>query len=445
MKKEDYLNNIEILSAEQLVGGITSGIVKFEELRNTLKFDNSKQRETRRLLKLKDDEAFSSAKTIKELEYYLVLFPDGYHTATAQSEIIKKQEELETELGLRVERERNFKEVKENINDFTPGEIIIKLSGDDLRELCDNLGINSDLVYKYEPPPLDFNEDIPEVESDVPPDHTDIFFWGLPSSGKTCALAAVLSTINKNYTMEAPVIAKKFGATYRDSLVNMFRQEYVYLPGRTNEDKTQYMPFQLSKRGEKKKRYISFFELSGEVVKNFYDVTNNKKVVSDDKKQEIDKSFKTIELLLKSNNKKIHYFFIDYARETKSQFKHTTRSQSDYLETILTYFRDTADIFKKKTDAVFVIITKSDIIEDNNKEKIVKQFLDDNFGSFMDVLKIQCEKNSVNFKVKLFSIGDVYFRRICKINRSYSEDIIKDIFNLVNPASNCKLKKFFNN
>jgi hypothetical protein len=445
MNKENYLNNIESLSAEQLVEGITSGIVTFEELRKTEKFDFSKQKEFKRLLKHKDDEAFSSAKSITELEHYLVLFPDGYHSATAQSEIIKKQEELETELRLREERERNFQEIKENINDFTPSEIIQKLSRDDLRELCDSLGINPDLVYKYKEPDLKFN-DIPEHESEIPTDYTDIFFWGIPSSGKTCALAAVLSTINKNYSMEAPDSAKKFGATYRDSLVNMFKNEFGNLPGRTNEDRTQYMPFQLYKRGEKKKRKhkVSFFELSGEVFRYFYEHTNNSQVVSDDQRENIKNSFQTLNLLLKSNNKKIHYFFIDYAKETKTQSESTALTQSNYLDAAATYFRDNDNIFKKKTDAVFVIITKSDNIHGENKEKIAKQFLEDNFGSFMEVLKSQCKANSVRFKVKLFSIGKVYFKRICKINRSYSEDIIKDIFSLVKPASNSTLKKFFN-
>ncbi|MBP6695642.1 MAG: hypothetical protein KA161_10960, partial [Saprospiraceae bacterium] len=119
-------------------------------------------------------------------------------------------------------------------------------------------------------------------------------------------------------------------------------------------------------------------------------------------------------------------------------------TQSNYLEAAAVYFRDRNNIFRKKTDAVYVVITKSDEIKGDNKIDIAKAFLQENFGSFMDVLKNQCQRNSVDFKVKLFSIGDVYFKRICKIDRSYSNDIIQDLLKRVKPVSNNVIKKFFN-
>jgi hypothetical protein len=203
------------------------------------------------------------------------------------------------------------------------------------------------------------------------------------------------------------------------------------------------MPFLFYKRGEKNKRKISFFELSGEVFKYFYEVANGSQIIDDYSRDDIEKSFKTLRLLLKSNNQKIHFFFIDYNQETKHTTDDNNLTQSNYLEAAATYFRDNNEIFKKRTDAVYVIVTKSDEIKSNDRAASAKSFLRENFGSFMDVLKNQCNKHSVDFKVKLFSIGDVYFKKICKINRSYSTDIINDLLVRVKPVNDSKIRNFF--
>lgn len=443
MEKKDYIIQIENLTAEQIANGISNSIVTFEELRNTHQFDASIQKRVRAILKEKDDEAFAKAQTIYDLEIYLRSFPNGNNYSAAQVKLqLLKDKENEKERS-RNEREKMLREIREDINEYAPDEIINILSDDDLNILCNELGIDASAIKNYTTPALKFNN-IPQTESDVPDDYTDIFFWGIPSSGKTCALAAILSTIDKKYTMEAPDTSQQFGSTYRTALVNMFRNDVANLPGRTIEDRTQYMPFLFYKRGENNKRKISFFELSGEVFKYFFEVVNNSQIVNDYDREAIEKSFTTLDLLLNSNNQKIHFFFIDYNQETKHTTDSNGLTQSNYLEAATIYFRDKNNIFRKKTDAVYVVITKSDEIKDKNREAIAKNFLNDNFGGFMDVLKNQCRKNSVDFKVKLFSIGDVYFKRICKINRSYSDDIIQDLLKRVKPSNNNVFKKFFN-
>jgi hypothetical protein len=55
-------------------------------------------------------------------------------------------------------------------------------------------------------------------------------------------------------------------------------------------------------------------------------------------------------------------------------------------------------------------------------------------------------KNGIKRGNLLFSIGDVYFKRICKLNTYYSEKFIEQLMNLVVPERNdvvTKVKKFF--
>lgn len=455
MEKKDYIKHISNLKAEDIVDGIVNGIITFDELRteaakSDFTFDDLKQNKVKTLLKKKDDDTFATANTIEALNNYLLAFPAGNYADEAkrkieqiQDEIKEREEREKAEERKYEESEKMLSEIKKDLNKYTPDEIIEKLGNSVLNDLCKGLGLDAQKVKEYKEPELKFNE-IPQNESDIPAGYTDVFFWGIPSSGKTCALSAIFSTIKKDYSMEAPDCSKKFGATYRDSLINIFRNDCAHLPGRTNQDRTQYMPFLFYKRGEKKKRKISFFELSGEVFKYFYEEANNSHIIDDYAREDIEKSFKTLELLLKSNNQKIHFFFIDYNQETKQSVDSNELTQSNYLEAAATYFRDKNDIFKKKTDAVYVVVTKSDEIQGNDRSASAKSFLNDNFGSFMDVLKNQCQGHSVDFKVKLFSIGDVYFKKICKINRAYSIDIVNDLLDRVKPENNGKIKSFFN-
>jgi len=446
MNEQDYITQINNLTKEQIAQGILEGIVTFKRLQETGDFDFSTQRSVKAILNTKDDEAFAAANSKTELQNYISVFPQGNHIDNVQAKIQKIKDDEDDVRRRYEEQERTLKEIKQNINKYTPPEIKNKLSSEIIDELCNDLEIDSQMIKNFKEPPIRFNT-IPKSEKDIPLDYTDVFFWGIPSSGKTCALSAILSTIKKDFSMEEPDCEIKFGATYRASLVNIFKSDIGYLPPRTNEDRTQYMPFLFYKRGERNKRKISFFELSGEVFKYFFDKVNGSEIISADVKESIEQSFKTLELLLNSNNQKIHFFFIDYDAETKHSIDETTGlTQENYLTAAAAYFRDNNDIFKKKTDAVYVVVTKSDEIQGDNRARLVKakSFLDENFGSFMDVLRNQCDRNSIDFNVKIFSIGDVYFKWICKINRAYSTNIINDLLERVRPISTSRLRNFFN-
>jgi len=457
MNKEEIIARLEDLSAEQIAGFILKGTVTLEELIDGVKkgrfeWGHESQKKVKALLKKEDDNVFVAANTVAELQHYLSIFPEGSHVAEAREDIKRLEDNKNAEERKQLVREKMLEELREDINEYTPEEVRDNLNPKDLNDLCREYGIDVQKIKDYKEPDL-FFDDIPQSEDDIPKGYTDVFFWGIPSSGKTCALSTIFNTIKKSYAMEAPDCDQKFGTIYRDSLINIFRNDdWGYLPGRTNRDRTQYMPFLFYQRGEDKKRKISFFELSGEVFKYFYEKAYNTKIDQDDyDRSDILKSFETLELLLKSDNQKIHYFFIDYYQETKHAETVNNFTQSNYLEAAAIYFRDKKDekgkpidIFKKKTDAVYVVVTKSDEIPDNDREANAIKFLNENFHTFMGVLENQCKRYSVDFKVKLFSIGNVYFKRLCKINREFSTDIIHDLMRKVQPVSDSKWRKFFN-
>lgn len=444
-----YIKHVVDLSTQDIVNGIRTGIVTFKELQETGRVSLDKQKQVKELLAKyeTEDNDFKEAKTLPLLNDYLKKYPNSEHIGKVKEKIEQKEDEK------RKEQQEKINSIKRNINEHTPDELKKDFGESFLQNLCVELGIDYKIVSNYDEPHLDFNDIIPKDEKEIPKNYTDVFFWGIPSSGKTCALSVILNTINSNYTMDSPDTEKKFGTTYRDSLVELFSNDTGYLPASTRLDRTQYMPFLLKDRKEKHYRKISFFELSGEVFKYLYEVVNKNapKVIppiqegasednlTEEQKKERQKlvAFQTLNLLLNSNNQKIHFFFIDYNQAT-----HKRVEQAKYLNAAATYFRDINDIFKKKTDAVYVVVTKADEIKGENKTEIANQFLKQNFGSFMDVIQNRCEIDSVNFNVKIFSIGDVSFSKICKVNRKYAQNIIEELLVLVKPfKEDSRLKK----
>lgn len=428
--KEFYIRHVADLSALDILQGLRDEVVSFEELRKTEEFAATKQKHVLDQLEKfkKEDAAYSTAVTLQQLRDFLRNYPQSKHAEGVRNKIAQKES---------ADREAHWKkmdQIRRNINNYTPDEVKSELGEDLLRDLCKELGIDYNVVNNYDEPDLNFNE-IPQSESDLPLGYTDVFFWGIPSSGKTCALATILRTIRDKYTMTSPTTKTKFGATYRDSLVNIFNNETCYLPAATQKDRTQYMPFLLKRRGEKNYRQVSFFELSGEVFKYFYELDSGGNILEDDDRSHVTGAFRTLDLLLKSKNQKIHFFFIDYKQETEATRDKHNLTQENYLNSAATYFRDNNEIFKKKTDAVYVVLTKADEIDGDGRTELAREFLHDKFGNFMETIKHRCKKDSVDFDVKLFSIGDVFFKRICKINHTYAEAFIEDLLRKIRPVN----------
>jgi hypothetical protein len=449
MDKQSILSNISYpaVTAEIIAEAIMSGSLSLQECVNTGEFELPKKKQVNELLKIYELEEndYKNATSLSLLKDFLNTYPNSRHNDDVRDKISHLIQIEEQKKLIEIEK------IKNNINEYKPDEVKKKLSEEECRILCDELGISYDVFNEYEEPPLLFG-DIPLESEDIPVGFTDVFFWGIPSSGKTCALSAILRTMKDKYTITSPTnLEKNFGAVYRDSLINIYKNQTAFLPAATQKDRTQYMPFLLKKRDHDKKndeyRKISFFELSGEVFEYIYELNNQKNILSINQRESVETAFESLNLLLESDNQKIHFFFIDYQSETRSKRDKNNLTQENYLDAAATYFRNRGDLFVKKTDAVYVILTKSDLIkadESNNSDatQIASEFLNGNFGNFMDVIKDQCKKSSVNFEVKMFSIGEVFFKSISKLDYRFTSNIIEDLLRKVRPVSENKLKNY---
>lgn len=487
MTKQEFLDRVDKMTAEEIASGILSGTATREEVlayvRNNeiFSFTGTKRKAMDEILKRSQAEldAFAVAETLEQLEAFIAAYPksllkskaeekiDGLRRLAAEARTAAESaafaaaetlEQLDAFIAaypagaftvqamnkaaeIRRQMEENLmNSIMQDINVLTPDAFLDRLTalGYDaaaiMRQCCERLNLDYDIVAGYDVPRLAFGS-IPEGAADIPSGFTDIFFWGMPSSGKTCALAAILNTMNACYTPVDPIIKTQFGMSYRHSLTFLFKNGYAYLPPASVVERTQYMPFRLKAREEADRFYrnISFFELSGEIFKYIYDIVNGSNIAGVDKLEQKNVAFNTVDLLLGSSNQKIHFFFIDHSVK-----KQHIEEQGMFLNAAATYFTQYKNIFKKRTDAVYIVLTKADgICAENDKERsiLASEFLHDKFGAFINAMGGLCERHSINnFSLKIFSIGDVYFSKICKINRKYSQRIIDELLAIIRPA-----------
>jgi hypothetical protein len=272
----------------------------------------------------------------------------------------------------------------------------------------------------------------------IPDDYTEVYFWGIPGSGKTCALSAILSTAEKLGYLE---IAQGPGYDYMNRLKNIFVKSVAFLPPPSPVETTQYLPFVLNKDNDRP-RSVSLIELSGEIFQCFYhQIAGTPNKLSDTHKT----TFNSLICFLKGTNRKIHFFFVDYERENNPDTDGYT--QADYLQAAATFFKNN-DVFGRSTDAIYLVITKSDLMPGPKNERInkISEYLSDhNFKAFVNSLKARCEQNGINagnLTAIPFSLGKVYFQQICELDRDDAKKIIGILLERIPPKRTSILDVF---
>ncbi|GHB36299.1 hypothetical protein [Mongoliitalea lutea] len=428
MNKEEILQRIEDFRSEQLFEFINTGLVTLEELRSTGDLPASKRNAIIKLTeaKSKEEKDFwnQHQNTEDGCNEYIKAYPYGQFIQKAKSNIEVFRNKI-------AEEERTKKEtlelLKKNLNNYTPNEILGLLQkGTILREDLLKIGIPNEVIESLgniETPRLNLGK----TPDSIPEGYTEVYFWGIPGSGKTCVLSALLSTAHKNNSLE---IAVGPGYDYTNRLRNIFINPISFLPAGTTTDSTQYLPFTIRK-GDEDPRSVSLIELSGEIFKCFYSINANLELDPD-----YQKTLNSLLNFLNSDNRKIHFFFIDFENKNRQDGKGYT--QANYLEAAATYFQNN-DIFRKHTDAIYIIITKSDLMACDKAERKnhLKEYLQNaNFNSFVSSLRNRCREHSINSGKILgthFSLGTVYFNEICSFDPETSENLIDILLRRIKP------------
>jgi len=455
MDKQNILMHINDLSAEQLVDFIKNGEITLQEIRQTGDLDSSKRIAIQDKLKkdeaaeikseserkLAEDEAWETVRytnDIMVLINWINMNTTNRHIQEAKNRVKFIEEEKKIILN----------NIKCNPNTYNPNQIKEFLSkGVFNEEDLLNCGIPQSAIDNLDRIRAPFLN-LGETPSSIPDGYTEVYFWGGTGSGKTCALGAILQVAEQKGYLN---IATGPGYLYANQLKNIFSDDGKandFLPAPSPVETTQYLPFTLRKPNESKTRSVSLIELSGEIFECFFHKNANQPLPT----QSHENTFNALNSFLKSNNRKIHFFFIDYDRQNRPDSKGF--KQSDYLAAASTYFKNNK-VFGNTTDAIYVVLTKSDLLHDENGNFIpknkrveysIKYLNKNNYIAFINTLKDNCIKHSINggkLTVEPFSLGKVYYKELCDFDGSAASNIVEILMDRI-PGNKKSILDVFN-
>lgn len=273
---------------------------------------------------------------------------------------------------------------------------------------------------------------------------TEIYFWGIPSSGKSCALGAILSTANSGrvaQSMQRDPDCQGYG--YMTRLANLFKTNGSVgtLPEGTAISSTYEMGFTLED-DERKEHPITCIDLAGELVRCMYKQDAGESLTEE--QQNVLKTLTDILIDNRTSNRKMHFFVIEYGAEDR---EYEGLPQKDYLEAAVAYIQRTG-IFKKDTDGLYLLITKVDKVHAVGRElqEKLKDYISQNYQGFYNGLKKICQDNEINngkVDIQPFTLGTVCFQNYCKFKDDTAAAVVRTILARSYGYKPGKLKTFF--
>lgn len=315
--------------------------------------------------------------------------------------------------------------IREDHNLLSSG-IIKKLVDQDILTVPDlhSLNINQEFIDKALKgvPTISLSTISAKKLEGINKQSTEIYFWGIPSSGKSCALGAILSVANSGkvaYSMAPDTGSQGYG--YMNRLMSLFHDGNVgpLIEG-TAINSFYEMGFDLvdTKRNV---HPITCIDMAGELMRCMYKYDAGEPM-SDMDLEMLDTLTKVL-IDNRSVNRKIHVFVIEYGAEDRL---YEGLPQHTYLDGAVSYIKKTG-IFKKDTDAIYLMISKVDKAKDPTPETFNK-YIEDNYLGFYNALETICNDNEINGgKVEkvFFSLGDVCFQNYCKFNAQPAANMVR--------------------
>lgn len=289
-------------------------------------------------------------------------------------------------------------------------------------------------------------------------DTTDVFFFGIPSTGKTCILMGLLSSNSFVWNQQIA------GGLYGD-LLKTYCDEGM-LPDRTQGSFVAKIHGKIYD-DDKNVHHINLIEMSGEEFA--VQISRNEKHITS-----FDEMGTNATQILKNNHKKIFFFIIDPTTELCVFNREIeTRDEDGNIDTetqtirvrqssILKGMMDLLELESNKdimdnVDALHFIATKADTLyAEGSPEEVARELIVGRYGQLLKPALELCSPSNyeinpaTNFKPRLytFSLGKFYAGGVYDYDSTDSEKILSVIRNntrSVKPHSfNEKIKAFFN-
>lgn len=238
--------------------------------------------------------------------------------------------------------------------------------------------------------------------------NTDIYFFGVPGSGKTCVLAGLMALSGQlgfRFDPKGP----GGGGLYASEIQNYARTSM--LPPKTQDLFIQVIDAQITDEAGHLHK-LSMIEMAGERTAQFA-AMDNPTSLSD--------LGPGAEALLSNDNRKVLFFVIDPTndKDVKVGDKSFWVKQSNVLNCVSSLLSKNKDLMKKVV-AIHIILTKSDTLGEYVDQNAIEQVLcEQGYRAVLEDLKEICQNNDINkqtgfnvglypFCIGRFMAGDVY-------------------------------------
>ena len=376
------------------------------------------------ILSIQDDNTWNdacAANSSSAYRLYLSYFPEGKH---------KDEALMRVNSGAAGEQFLNALQYDQNA--FTADEIQEKVGNgvvtwDDIQNV-----MGSEKTYaiqNFQMPALLPNAIAPDS---LQGNTTEVYFWGTPGSGKTCALGTILSSATRAGIIE-PLQCS--GLHYMNLLSNIFiGNDCCTLPDSTNVTNIQEMVMKLT--DEKRHQHkLTLIDLAGELFRSVYKV-NNHIQLEESRCQVLEKA---MSYLKNRKNNKIHFFVVEYGAHEK---KWEGLNMSNYLSCMIQYLKN-EKVFTKSTVGVYVLVTKCDKMDcaKEDRPRLAHEYVKQEFAAFWNTLEMTCKNAAIkDLKTLAFSIGDVFAQQLCVYD---GEDTNKVIDKLLTKTPSIRFTDIF--
>ena len=377
--------------------------------------------EIRKRIKDKEDDiAWETAcrnNSVAAYEEYLRKFPNGKHARDARD---RKNNRSDKELFL--------DDLCNDPNSYSVLQIIEKKENGTIQDFDELLEVFNDeqvtAIRNYVPP-----DKLDPVPYSLPEkNHTEVYFWGLKGTGKTCAIGSIIGQLTQQSNI-IPVSGSP-GETYLLQLQGLFGSQkdhsdcnIIRLPGSTSMGNLPVLSFELKDKKGLTHR-VSIIDVAGEVFSGIFKANQNKqKEMTGD---EINAVNDLKSCLSNPWNYKIHFFIMEYGNNDANK---EGLQKSQIMGSLAEYFHKT-NLFTKQSVAMYILATKCDRIPEgmDRKEAIENYYKDSLWKNFVKGISDKAKKSKItDFSILNYSIGKVFAQDLCIFDPSDADKIIDKI------------------
>lgn len=302
-------------------------------------------------------------------------------------------------------------------SDFIEAGIATAKSIEKLRELANNPFIT---IVEY------------PTEITCPSNHTDVYFFGIPSTGKTCIMMGLLNSTLLNWN------AVKYGGKAGLQLQDLC--DHGIPPGRTEDKQVIVINGTIPDEASRDiKHPVNLIDMSGEEFA--YKISENPEA-----KVSFADMGKGIPEMLSNDNDKIFFITIDpvfeYAKfrklEEDGEYKERRVSQKQTLQRFMSILEDRQnENIMRKVKAIHIITTKSDSLSNDRDERaeIAKAIVNEKYIHSINKLIPLCHPQKFDINPASgnepllfdFSLGKFYMGGIFEYDSTDSDKIIRVI------------------